>query len=114
VAITAVRYVSSVIPDDLAAAVTALLGSWQPSGDVVVAMAGSNFTYTQKMIQGSDAGGSFTIADVTGLQAALDAKADLVTGKVPIAQLPVATNAAKGIASFGSGTTVTAGAVTVP
>lgn len=80
--------------------------------------------YAQAMYKGAPAdagmgaggggGGSVAIDDVTGLTAALAAKADLTAGTVPIAQLPVATNAAKDIASFGSGMTVTAGAVTVP
>jgi hypothetical protein len=41
-----------------------------------------------------------------------DATAIAAAGNV--ANLPVATSSTKGIASFGSGTTVTAGVVTVP
>lgn len=80
-------------------------------------------SFSQMMIAGTPpgSGAAQAISDITGLQAALDAinatlalKADLVTGHVPIAQLPVATSAAVGVAKFGSGTTITAGNVTVP
>lgn len=79
--------------------------------------------FSQLMIAGTPpgSGSAQAISDITGLQAALDAhtatlalKADLTAGKVPIAQLPVATSTAVGVAKFGSGTTVTAGNVTVP
>lgn len=87
-------------------------------------LARGHVQYAQAVLKGTAAdagyggsgggGGSVAIGDVTGLTAALAAKADLTGGTVPVAQLPVATNAAKGIASFGSGMTVAAGVVTVP
>lgn len=79
----------------------------------------SRATYFQATYKGSavDAGqgsASASIGSITGLQAALDAKADLSGGKVPVGQLPVATNAAKGIVEISTGMTVTNGVATVP
>jgi hypothetical protein len=101
---------SAATPDDLAALVTtALAASWIILGQPFVITTAAN---GKKLCQALQKGATAPADAVT--VAALAAKADLVTGKVPVAQLPVATNAAKGIAQFGSGTTVTAGAVTVP
>lgn len=107
-------------------------------------LARGHVQYAQAVLKGTpaDAGmggggggsGPIGIADVTGLTAALAGKvattvtvnghalsanvtvsaSDLTTGTVPIAQLPVATAATKGIVQIGSGLTVTAGTVTNP
>lgn len=128
--VTDYQVVQADTPAELADAVTAAIGDgFALLGGIMVlqppnSLARGHVKYAQAVLKGTPAdagmgaggggGGSVAIDDVTGLTAALAAKADLTAGTVPIAQLPVATNAAKGIASFGSGMTVTAGAVTVP
>lgn len=116
---------------ELADAVTAAIGDgFALLGGLMVlqppaSLARGHVQYAQAVLKGTPAdagmggsggggGGPIAIGDVTGLTAALAAKADLTAGTVPVAQLPVATAAAKGIASFGTGMTVTAGEVTVP
>lgn len=150
-AITAIQVVESTNLQDLAAKVNAVIdadGTWQPNGSIIAVQNGINAVYSRELIQGAYDGPALAISDITGLQAALDAKlatngvaasatklatarainghnfdgtaaitisgTDITTGTIPIAQLPVATNAAKGIASFSTGTTVAAGVVTVP
>lgn len=127
--VTDYQVVQADTPAELADAVTAAIGDgFALLGGIMVlqppnSLARGHVKYAQAMLKGTPAdagygggggGGAIAIGDVTGLTAALAAKADLTAGTVPVAQLPVATNAAKGIASFGSGMTVNAGAVTVP
>lgn len=95
----------------LTTTVTALVPTWSPIGGVVIVPYSPTVDvrkhlYCQAVIQG-------TVA-AAGVAAHTHAAADITSGTVAEARLPIATNAVKGIASFGSGTTVTAGAVTVP
>lgn len=129
--VTDYQVVQADTPAELADAVTAAIGDgFALLGGIMVlqppnSLARGHVKYAQAVFKGTAAdagyggggggeGGPIAIGDVTGLTAALAAKADLTAGTVPVAQLPVATAAAKGIASFGTGMTVTAGEVTVP
>lgn len=116
-AITAVKYVEDSKLSGLQEKVNALIADdWQPNGPMVSYDNFGTQTFAREMIQGAPAGGgASTIDDIDGLQDALDAKAPLVAGKIPAANLPVATAGAVGVVKQGSGCTVAGdGTLSVP
>lgn len=109
--VTDYKVVTAQTASTLGTAVNALIGTWNPIGGVLIvpyapAIDVRKQLYCQAVIQGTPA--------AAGVAAHTHAAADITSGTVAEARLPIATNAVKGIASFGAGTTVTAGAVTVP
>ena len=150
--VTDYQVVQAGSPAELADAVTAAIGDgFVLLGGLMVlqppaSLARGHVQYAQAVLKGTPAdagmggsgggsGGAIAIADVTGLQAALDAKvptsttvnghalsanvtvsaSDLTTGTVPAARLPIATGSAVGVVKQGSGCTVAGdGTLSVP
>ncbi len=117
-AITDVMYLEDAKLAGLAAKVNdAIADDWQPNGPMVSYNNFGSQTFAREMVKGTPngGGGGGTIADIDGLQDALDAKADLAEGKIPVAQLPVATADEVGVVKPGDGLEVDgAGALSVP
>lgn len=138
--VTDYQVVQADTPAELADAVTAAIGDgFALLGGIMVlqphnSLARGHVKYAQAVFKGTSAdagygggeGGAITIADVTGLQAALDAKVpttrtvnghalsanvvvsadDITTGTIAAAHLPIASAAAVGVVKQGTGCTV--------